>query len=81
MATPWDDPIKKTKTLTVFPGSSVSGGSWASVFASAIRSSTTYRTLITRRHFEPSRRRRQTLAAWVERTCNFVIKLTAWDGK
>ena len=37
MATPWDDPIKKTKTLTVFPGSSVSGGSWASVFASAIQ--------------------------------------------
>jgi hypothetical protein len=37
MATPWEDPIKKTKTLTVFPGSSVSGGAWAGVFASALQ--------------------------------------------
>jgi hypothetical protein len=37
MATPWDDPIKKNKALTVFPGASVTGGAWASVFASAIQ--------------------------------------------
>ena len=37
IATPWEDPIKRSKTLTVFPGGSVAGGAWGSVFANAIK--------------------------------------------
>jgi hypothetical protein len=36
MATPWDDPIKATKQLTVFPTSNVTGGAWDSVFNNAL---------------------------------------------
>ncbi|HYZ84391.1 MAG TPA: hypothetical protein VE621_08310, partial [Bryobacteraceae bacterium] len=36
MATQWEDPIRNTKTLSVFAGKSVTGGVWASVFANAL---------------------------------------------
>ena len=36
MATPWEDPIKNRGTLSVFAGASITGGAWATVFASAI---------------------------------------------
>ena len=36
MATPWEDPIKASKSLSIFAGSSVSGGAWAKVFTDAI---------------------------------------------
>ena len=36
MATPWEDRVRKTGRLTLFPGSSVTGGAWAGVFTSAI---------------------------------------------
>lgn len=37
MGTPWEDPIKNSKKLTVFPGSSVTGGVWGSAFATALK--------------------------------------------
>lgn len=37
MGTPWQDPIRSGKRLTVFPGSSVTGGAWTGVFASALK--------------------------------------------
>jgi len=37
MATAWEDSVKGTKKLTVFAGSSVTGGPWASVFALALK--------------------------------------------
>lgn len=36
MATPWEDPIKASKSLSIFAGSSVTGGAWAKVFTDAI---------------------------------------------
>lgn len=36
MATPWDDPIKATKQLSIFPTKKVTGGPWGKVFANAI---------------------------------------------
>jgi hypothetical protein len=36
MPTPWEDAIKKTKRLTVFAASGVTGGIWKSVFPNAI---------------------------------------------
>lgn len=36
MATPWQDHIKATKQLTIFPTSNVTGGPWASVFNNAL---------------------------------------------
>jgi hypothetical protein len=37
MATPWEDPIKKNKQLTVFPASNVTSGTWSSVFTNALK--------------------------------------------
>jgi len=36
MATPWEDPIKASKSLSIFAGTSVSGGAWGQVFSDAI---------------------------------------------
>jgi hypothetical protein len=33
---PWWDPIKATKTLTIFPGQSITGSSWAAIFNNAV---------------------------------------------
>ncbi|MGI8989212.1 MAG: hypothetical protein ACR2I2_06470 [Bryobacteraceae bacterium] len=37
MATPWEDPIKNAKRLTVFAGTSVTGGIWAAAFTNALK--------------------------------------------
>jgi hypothetical protein len=36
MATSWEDPIKKTKHLSIFPTSDVTSGAWAGVFSNAL---------------------------------------------
>jgi len=36
MATPWEDPIKKSKQLTVFLGPNTARSSWAAIFTSAL---------------------------------------------
>ena len=37
MAIPWEDRIRNTKQLSVFPGPKVTKGSWKAVFASALK--------------------------------------------
>jgi hypothetical protein len=37
VGTAWEDPVKKRKQLTVFAGSSITGGKWSGVFSNAIK--------------------------------------------